>query len=158
MHPQKLWKTLLTDPYRNATASCPFGALQRFAPPRGTSLARRSGLRNRERDGGGQLQFPSAPRDVWFDSELPRMSTSRERMDDNKIDEAVLALLYLGVFERHPMMGARAWKSFDWEAMNRLHRKGLISDPVSKAKSVMLTETGLRRAEAAFRRLFEADD
>ena len=79
-------------------------------------------------------------------------------MDDNKIDEAVLALLYLGVFERHPMMGARAWKSFDWEAMNRLHRKGLISDPVSKAKSVMLTETGLRRAEAAFRRLFEADD
>ena len=79
-------------------------------------------------------------------------------MDDNKIDEAVLALLYLGIFERHPMMGARTWKSFDWEAMDRLHRKGLISDPVSKAKSVMLTETGLHRAEAAFRRLFEADD
>ena len=48
-------------------------------------------------------------------------------------------------------------KSFDWDAMERLHRKGLISDPVSKAKSVMLTDTGLRRAEAAFRRLFEAD-
>ena len=77
------------------------------------------------------------------------MSTSRERMDDNKIDEAVLPLLYLGVFERHPMMGARAWKSFEGEAMNRLHRKGLISDPVSKARSVMLTETGLRRAAAA---------
>lgn len=86
------------------------------------------------------------------------MSTSRGRLDDNKMDEAVLALLYLGVFERHPMMGARAWKSFDREAMDRLHRKGLISDPVGKAKSVMLTETGLRRAEAAFRRLFEADD
>ena len=43
--------------------------------------------------------------------------------------------------------------------MERLHRKGLISDPVSKAKSVMLTDTGwLRRAEAAFRRLFEADE
>ena len=70
-------------------------------------------------------------------------------MDDNKIDEVVLPLLYLGVFERHPMMGARAWKSFEGEAMNRLHRKGLISDPVSKARSVMLTETGLRRAAAA---------
>ena len=80
---------------------------------------------------------------------------SRERIDD-KIDEAVLALLYLGI-QRDPMMGARTWKSFDWDAMERLHRKGLISDPVSKAKSVMLTDTGLRRAEAAFRRLFEAD-
>ena len=85
---------------------------------------------------------------------------SRERIDD-RIDEAVLALLYLGIFEREPMMGARIWKSFDWDAMERLHRKGLISDPVSKAKSVMLTDltdTGLRRAEAAFRRLFEADE
>ena len=57
------------------------------------------------------------------------------------------------------MMGARTWKSFDWDAMERLHRKGLISDPVSKAKSVILTDTEwLRRAEAAFRRLFEADE
>ncbi len=83
---------------------------------------------------------------------------SRVTVDD-RIDEAVLALLYLGICERHPMMtGARTWKSFDWEAMDRLHRKGLISDPVSKAKSVMLTEAGLRRGEAAFRRLFEAND
>ena len=83
---------------------------------------------------------------------------SRERIDD-RIDEAVLALLYLGIFERDPMMmGARTWKSFDWDAMERLHRKGLIADPVSKASSVMLTDTGLRRAEAAFRRLFEADE
>jgi hypothetical protein len=75
-----------------------------------------------------------------------------------RIDEAVLALLYLGICERDPMTGVRAWKSFDWEAMDRLHRKGLISNPVSKAKSVKLTETGLRRAEAAYRRLVEADD
>ena len=52
-------------------------------------------------------------------------------------------------------MGARTWKSFDWDAMNRLHEKGLISNPVSKAKSVALTEAGLRQAEAAFHRLFE---
>ena len=82
---------------------------------------------------------------------------SRDRTAD-RIDEAVLALLYLGIFERGPMTGARTWKSFDWEAMDRLHQKRLISDPVSKAKSVMLTDTGLRRAEAAFRRLFETDD
>ena len=82
---------------------------------------------------------------------------SRERIDD-RIDEAVLALLYLGIFERDPMMSARTWKSFDWDAMDRLHRKRLISDPVSKAKSVMLTDSGLRLAETAFRRLFESDD
>jgi len=81
-------------------------------------------------------------------------------MSDNRrnerIDEAVLALLYLGVFERYPMGGARTWKGFDWSAMDRLHEKGLISDPVSKAKSVFLTETGLCESEAAFRR-FDAD-
>ena len=78
------------------------------------------------------------------------LSMSRERIDE-RIDEAVLALLYLEIFEREPMMGARTWKSLDWDAMERLHRKGLTSDPVSKAKSVVFTDAGLRRAEAAFR-------
>ena len=76
-------------------------------------------------------------------------------MRHDKIDEAVMALLYLGIHERDATVGTRTWKSFDWEALNRLHGKGLISDPVSKARSVMLTETGLRQAEAAFHRLFE---
>ena len=77
---------------------------------------------------------------------------------NERIDEAVLALLYLGIFEHGPLGGARTWKSFDWDAMDRLHRKGLVSDPVSKAKSVVFTDEGLNRAEAAYRRLFEADD
>ena len=77
---------------------------------------------------------------------------------DDKIDEAVLALLYLGISGRHPITGARTWKSFDWDAMNRLHERGLISNPVSKAKSVVLTEEGLRQAEAAFHRLIETGD
>jgi Mn-dependent DtxR family transcriptional regulator len=34
--------------------------------------------------------------------------------------------------------------------MSRLHEKGLIDDPVSKAKSVWLTEDGVKRAEAVF--------
>ena len=43
--------------------------------------------------------------------------------------------------------GARAWKGFDWDAMDRLHRAGLISDPRGRAKSVVFTEDGLGRAE-----------
>jgi hypothetical protein len=70
-------------------------------------------------------------------------------IDMAKIDEAVLALLYLG---RHD--GDRAWKSFDWDAMSRLHEKGYITNPISHAKSVVFTEEGVQASERAFRRLF----
>jgi hypothetical protein len=70
-------------------------------------------------------------------------------IDLDRIDEAVLALLFLG---RHE--GVRAWKSFDWDAMERLHSKGLISNPIGKAKSVTFTDEGLRQAESLFRKLF----
>jgi hypothetical protein len=59
-------------------------------------------------------------------------------IDEQKIDEAVLALLYLTLHDQ-----CRAWKSFDWDSMNRLHEKGFIGDPIGKAKSVVLTEKGL---------------
>jgi hypothetical protein len=71
------------------------------------------------------------------------------RIDEEKVDDAVLGLLWLTLHD-----GCRAWKSFDWDAMARLHRKGLIDNPVNKAKSVVLTDEGLRRAEALFRELF----
>jgi Mn-dependent DtxR family transcriptional regulator len=48
------------------------------------------------------------------------------------------------------------WKTFDWDAMNRLHDKGMISDPVGKAKSVVLTEEGQREAERLFQEMFAA--
>lgn len=70
-------------------------------------------------------------------------------IDENKIDETILALLYLTLHD-----GARAWKSFDWESMNRLHEKGFITDPVNKAKSVVLTEEGLLESERLFKQLF----
>jgi hypothetical protein len=70
-------------------------------------------------------------------------------IDIEKIDAAVLALLWLTLHDE-----CRAWKSFDWEVMDRLHRKGMIADPVNKSKSVVLTEEGLRQAEALFRTLF----
>ena len=72
-------------------------------------------------------------------------------IDTDRIDEAVLALLYLGLHDRW-----RAWKGFDWDAMDRLHEKGLISDPVGKAKSVVFTEEGLREAERLLRELVAA--
>jgi hypothetical protein len=70
-------------------------------------------------------------------------------LDTNKIDEAVLALLYLGLHD-----GTRVWKGFDWEAMSRLHEKGFITDPRSKAMSVLFTEEGLVRAEELLVQLF----
>jgi hypothetical protein len=72
-------------------------------------------------------------------------------IDTERIDEAVLALLLLGLHD-----GSRVWKSFDWDAMERLHKKGLISDPVDKAKSVVLTEEGQREAERLFAQMFAA--
>jgi hypothetical protein len=73
--------------------------------------------------------------------------------DRDKLDEAVLALLYLNIWEEDEW-GARAWKGMPWEATDRLFEKGLIGDPKSKAKSVILTEEGQRAAEQAFQRLF----
>ncbi len=72
----------------------------------------------------------------------------------DKIDDAVLALLHLTSFRQHKGELPRAWKGHDWDALGRLHKKGFIGDPVGKAKSVILTEDGERRAEALFEKLF----
>lgn len=73
----------------------------------------------------------------------------RMKLDIDRIDEVVLALLCLGLHD-----GARAWKSFDWDAMGRLHQKGFITDPVGKAKSVTFTESGLRESQRLLEALF----
>lgn len=70
-------------------------------------------------------------------------------VDNDRIDAAVLALLYLGLHD-----GMRAWKGFDWDALERLHAKGMISNPVGKAKSVVFTDHGLREAERLFEQMF----
>lgn len=70
-------------------------------------------------------------------------------LDLNQIDDAVRALMMLGLHECD-----RAWKTFDWDAMNRLHERGLISNPVSKAKSIAFTEEDKSRAEALLSQLF----
>ena len=70
-------------------------------------------------------------------------------IDEQKIDETALALLYLTLHD-----GCQVWKSLDWQAMTRLHEKGLIEDPVNKAKSLVLTGKGLTEAERLFKALF----
>jgi hypothetical protein len=72
--------------------------------------------------------------------------------DKDKVDELTLALLYLVM---HGKEGdERAWKGFDWETMNRLHEKGYISEPRSKAKSVMMTTEGAKQAVELFSKHF----
>jgi hypothetical protein len=70
-------------------------------------------------------------------------------IDTDRVDNAVLALLYLGLHDGH-----RAWKGFDWAALDRLHQKDLISNPAGKAKSVVFTGEGLKRAKALFEAMF----
>jgi hypothetical protein len=71
-------------------------------------------------------------------------------IDTDKIDEAVLALLFLTLHDR-----VRAWKGHDWDVLDRLYRKGMIDNPVRKAKSVVLTDERLSESERLFRKLFE---
>ncbi len=75
--------------------------------------------------------------------------------DKEKVDEYTLALLYLVTHERKNGFGARAWKGFDWDTMNRLHEKSYITNPATKAKSVGMTEEGYRESEKLFEKFFE---
>ena len=75
------------------------------------------------------------------------------KIDTHRVDDAILALLHLGLHE-----GSRTWKSFDWDAMTRLHQKGFITDPVGKAKSVTFTDEGLRESERLLVALFGTPD
>jgi hypothetical protein len=69
--------------------------------------------------------------------------------DTDTIDDCVLALLQLTLYD-----GARAWKGFAFEVLDRLFVKGYILDPRNKSRSVVLTEQGLERSKALFAELF----
>ncbi len=74
--------------------------------------------------------------------------------EEEKIYEAVLAVLYLTAWEEHGLI--RAWKGIDWNASNRLHERGLIDDPRNKNKSVAFTDEGLALARTSAERLFSS--
>jgi len=70
-------------------------------------------------------------------------------VDENRIDQAVLALMYLTLHDQRC-----AWKGFDWSALDRLYDRGMIGDPKNKASSVWLTQEGLAEGERLFKALF----
>jgi len=73
-------------------------------------------------------------------------------INEQKVDEMSLALLYLTTFK--DKFGFRAWKSHSWDVLDRLYEKGFIGDPASKAKSVVLTDEGVKRSKLLFERHF----
>ena len=71
------------------------------------------------------------------------------KIDEQKVDEVVLALLYMTLHDDY-----RAWKGYDWNVMNRLHEKGYIENPVNKSKSVFFTDEGLAESKRLFHAMF----
>ncbi len=72
--------------------------------------------------------------------------------DKDKVDDMMLALLFLTTFEDGPSF--RAWKEMSWEVSDRLHVKGYIGNPKGKTKSVLLTENGAIRSKELFEKYF----
>ena len=81
------------------------------------------------------------------DRHLPDLDYDRE-----KVDETVLALLWLTLHDHK-----RTWKGHDWDVLERLQQRGYIDDPKNKAKSVLLTEEGKQRSRELFARYFSAE-
>ncbi len=84
-------------------------------------------------------------------NEVRAQTPSLPDYDQDKVDDAVLALLYLTLHQPGPYL---AWKGFAWAALDRLHAKGMIDSPKNKNTSVALTDNGVAGATAAFWRLF----
>lgn len=65
--------------------------------------------------------------------------------DRSRAGELTLALMYLTLHD-----DVRVWKGYSWDVLDHLFQQGLISDPRSRARSVVLTEDGLARSRALF--------
>ncbi len=72
--------------------------------------------------------------------------------DKDKVDDTVLALLHLTSWKEQTH--TRAWKGHNWDVLDRLHAKGLISDPKNKSKSLVLSDEGARRSAELFEQFF----
>lgn len=90
--------------------------------------------------GVGQTLEADAAREVMVQRDL------------NPVEEMTLALMHLTTSDGSGT--ARSWKGYDWDVMNGLHEKGLISNPATKAKSVTLTDHGRRRSRDLFEKHF----
>jgi hypothetical protein len=74
-------------------------------------------------------------------------------LDEDRVDAVALAVLLLTAHQQGKGEPWRVWKGIDWDAADRLHEKGYIADPKSKAKSVVVTEAGYERGRELLRRL-----
>ena len=72
---------------------------------------------------------------------------------DDQIKELTLLLLYLTSWKETdlPREMRRSWKGYPFEALNELTDKDLIRGS-SRSKSVYLTESGIKEAEALLRK------
>jgi hypothetical protein len=52
----------------------------------------------------------------------------------------------------------RAWKGLDIQALERLFRKGYISDPHDKSPSMILSEEAATRSKELFFKYFDAKE
>lgn len=76
--------------------------------------------------------------------------------DKDKVDEMVLALLYLT--SSRDKYATRAWKGLDWQVMERLHEKGYISNPRGKSASVVVSAEGARLSKELFFKYFGIEE
>jgi uncharacterized protein DUF6429 len=76
--------------------------------------------------------------------------------DKEKVDEMVLALLYLT--SSHDKFGTRAWRGLDLGVIDRLVQKGYVEEPKRNSPSLELTEAGAKLSEDLFLRFFGAKD
>ena len=83
--------------------------------------------------------------------DLDRPVNLPKDLDHEKLAEVALALLAL------TLHGGRVWKALDWDLMNLLFHKGWILDPVSKNKSVVLTEEGEALARGFLAKHFQRE-
>jgi len=71
------------------------------------------------------------------------------------LDDLVLALLWFNSSETE--FGSHsAWKSLPWDALDRLHARGMISEPRRKSYSVALDDKAWERGKAVFEQWFGA--
>jgi hypothetical protein len=76
--------------------------------------------------------------------------------DKKKVDDMALALLHLTTYE--DKAGYRAWKSLDWDTLERLHEQGYLGNVKSKARSMIVTAEGRKISEALFKKHFSMPD
>jgi hypothetical protein len=136
--------------FHGSRIDAPMRAVPYYAVLTLTSYSGSIGMSNAH---GGQVRM-SKPRLSEFLNEMRAQTPPLPDYDQDKVDAAVLALLYLTLHQPGPYL---AWKGLDWAALDRLYSKGTIDDPKNKNKSVGLTDERVAEAAAAFQRLFGSD-